>query len=144
MCPHTTTRVRILRLPARSCAATDALLLALVLGDTRTLLKVVKVFFQPNIPTLASNAFQANLRLNAQKAAASVMRHICNVNDPDLVARLLASLAEEPVDLPRNELVLQMLQARKGGGRGLITRGCPEVLDAGVSQASRKYFSLPL
>jgi hypothetical protein len=117
--------------------------LALVLGDTRTLLKVVKVFFQPKIPTLASNAFQANLRLNAQKAAASVMRHICNVNDPDLVARLLASLAEEPVDLPRNELVLQMLQARKGGGGGLITRGCPEVLDAGVSQACRQYFSLP-
>jgi hypothetical protein len=126
-------------------ASSAAFLMSVIEGDIAMLWKVVEVFLQPNIVTTGPASTVATVRRKVQVEVGNVMRHLANVNDPELVAKLVESVAMEPLDLARNQVVLLMLtppregadarerDARRKAPGSLVTRGSHVVVAAVLS-----------
>ena len=117
-------------------ASRSAFLMAVMRGDAAMVDKAAQVFLEPNIVTQGAASRVATVRRKVEIEAEEILRHVANENDPELVAQLLKSVATDPVDHARNELVVRMMRQRTTSEDALniITRGSPVVVEAALAQ----------
>ena len=89
-------------------AAAGALLMSVVAGDLALLARLQDLFLAPNVS--GEGSATKGVRRKVQIQVGEILRHVANENDGDLLSTLLDSVAADPVDHGRNEVLVRLLR----------------------------------
>ena len=86
--------------------------MSVVAGDLALLARLQDLFLAPNVS--GEGSATKGVRRKVQIQVGEILRHVANENDGDLLSTLLDSVAADPVDHGRNEVLVRLLRPRDG------------------------------